>query len=322
DKMPIFAWVMLVFSGMVIIAFPAVIVATALLEMERAFGMPFFVADKGGDPLLWQHLFWFFGHPEVYIIFLPGAGMVSMIIPAMAGVRLVGYRLIVFAVIATGFLSFGLWVHHMYATGIAQLSLSFASAASMAVSIPTGIQIFAWVATIAVAVRLRPIRTPMLFILGFFFIFVLGGLTGVMVAAIPFDVQAHDSYFIVAHLHYVLFGGMVFPLFAAFYYWTPFVSRRGLSEKLGCWVFWLMFIGFNISFFPMHFTGLAGMPRRVYPYSAGSGWEMLNQISTAGAYMIALSVAVFLYDLLRNFRPDNERNAGNVWQAGTLEWLP
>ncbi|NYT44562.1 cbb3-type cytochrome c oxidase subunit I [Alcaligenaceae bacterium] len=322
DRMPIFAWVMLVFSGMVIIAFPAVIVATALLELERAFDLPFFIAARGGDPLLWQHLFWFFGHPEVYIIFLPAAGMVSMIIPAMAGVPLVGYRLIVLAVVATGFLSFGLWVHHMFATGIPQLSLSFASGASMAVSVPTGIQVFAWIATIAAAVRLRPLKTPTLFILGFFFIFVLGGLTGVMVAVIPFNLQAHDSYFVVAHLHYVLFGGMVFPLFAAFYYWTPFASTRALSERMGRWAFWLMFIGFNVSFFPMHFTGLAGMPRRVYTYADSYGWGLLNLVSTIGAYMIAAGVLVFLVDLARNFRPTGGENAGNVWQAGTLEWLP
>ncbi len=322
DKMPIFAWVMLVFSGMVIIAFPAVIVATALLELERAFNMPFFMAEKGGDPLLWQHLFWFFGHPEVYIIFLPGAGMVSMIIPAMTGTPLVGYRLIVLAVIATGFLSFGLWVHHMFATGIPELSLSFASAASMAVSVPTGIQIFAWIATLATAVRVLPVKVPMLFILGFFFIFILGGLTGVMVAVIPFDLQAHDTYFIVAHLHYVLFGGMVFPLFSAFYYWAPFASERALSDRLGRWTFWLMFIGFNVSFFPMHFTGLAGMPRRVYTYADSSGWGAFNLASTIGAYMIALGVLVFLIDLARNFRPNHDNNAGNIWQSGTLEWLP
>jgi cytochrome c oxidase subunit I+III len=322
DRMPIFAWVMLVFSGMVIIAFPAVIVGTALLELERAFGLPFFIAEKGGDPLLWQHLFWFFGHPEVYIIFLPAAGMVSMIIPAMAGVSLVGYRLVVLAVVATGFLSFGLWVHHMFATGIPRLSVSFASAASMAVSVPTGIQVFAWIATIATAVRLRPLKVPMLFILGFFFIFVLGGLTGVMVAVIPFDLQAHDSYFIVAHLHYVLFGGMVFPLFAAFYYWAPFVSSGRLSERLGRWAFWLMFIGFNVSFFPMHLTGLAGMPRRVYTYADSYGWGFLNMVSTVGAFVIAAGVLVFLLDLVRNFRPTGGENAGNVWQAGTLEWLP
>lgn len=322
EKIPVFAWVMLVFCGMVIIAFPAVIVATMLLELERAFDMPFFIADRGGDPLLWQHLFWFFGHPEVYIIFLPAAGMVSMIIPAMAGRPLVGYRLVVLAVVSTGFLSFGLWVHHMFATGIPQLSLSFASAASMAVSVPTAIQIFAWIATIAGAARLRPIKTPTLYILGFFFVFVIGGLTGVMVAVIPFDLQAHDTYFIVAHLHYVLFGGMVFPLFAAFYYWAPFISARALSERLGRWAFWLMFAGFNIAFFPMHFTGLAGMPRRVYTYAESQGFGPLNLVSTVGAYLIAAGVLVFLVDLARNFRPSVENNAGNVWRAGTLEWLP
>ncbi len=214
DKMPIFAWTMLVFAGMIVFAFPAVILATILLELERAFGWPFFIPDKGGDALLWQHLFWFFGHPEVYIIFLPAAGMVSMIVPAMAQAPLQGYRLIVVALIGTGFFSFGLWVHHMFTTGIPALSLGFFSAASMAVAVPSGIQVFAWIATIA-AGRLK-LTAASLFVLGFLFIFTLGGLTGVMVAMVPFDWQVHDTYFVVAHFHYVLVGGMVFPLFAAF----------------------------------------------------------------------------------------------------------
>lgn len=321
DKIPVYAWSMLVVAGMIIFAFPAVILGTMLLEIERSFHWPFFIASKGGDPLLWQHLFWFFGHPEVYIIFLPAAGMVSMIIPAMTGTPLVGYRLVVLALVGAGFLSFGLWVHHMFSTGIPQLSLSFFSAASMAVSIPSGIQVFAWIATIAAARRLRPLKVPTLFVLGFFFIFVLGGLTGVMVAVVPFDWQAHDTYFVVAHLHYVLFGGMVFPLFAAFYYWMPYVSARPLSERLGKWAFGLMFTGFNVAFFPMHLTGLAGMPRRVYTYSEYLGWGPLNLVSTAGAYLIALGVLVFLVDLALHFRMSMQ-NAGNVWNAGTLEWLP
>jgi cytochrome c oxidase subunit I+III len=319
-RMPVFAWAMLVFALMIVFAFPAVIVATALLELERAFGWPFFQAARGGDTLLWQHLFWFFGHPEVYIIFLPAAGMVSMILPSMARTPLAGYRLVVLALVATGFLSFGLWVHHMFATGIPRLSLSFFSAASMAVAIPSGIQVFAWIATIARG-RIR-LATPALFILGMLFIFVLGGLTGVMVAVIPFDWQAHDSYFVVAHLHYVLIGGMVFPLFAAFYYWVPYCSRNALCERLGRWVFGLMFVGFNVAFLPMHLSGLLGMPRRVYTYPAGLGWDGLNLVSTIGAFMLAAGVALFLFDLLRKFRMASEDNAGNVWNAGTLEWLP
>ncbi|MCR4522997.1 cytochrome c oxidase subunit I [Bosea sp. 47.2.35] len=319
-KMPIFAWTLLIFAGMIVFAFPAVILATILLELERAFGWPFFIAEKGGDPLLWQHLFWFFGHPEVYIIFLPAAGMVSMIVPTMARVPLVGYRLIVVALIAVGFFSFGLWVHHMFTTGIPARSLGFFSAASMAVAIPSGIQVFAWIATIA-AGRLR-ITVPSLFVIGFLIIFTLGGLTGVMVAMVPFDRQAHDSYFVVAHLHYVLFGGMVFPLFAAIYYWAPAFSRRPLSERLGRWSFGLIFLGFNIAFLPMHVTGLIGMPRRVYTYPAGMGWETLNLVSTLGAFMLAAGILVFLVDVISNIRLTTAEPAGNVWDAGSLEWLP
>ncbi len=319
DKMPIFAWTMLIFAGMIVFAFPAVILATMLLELERAFGWPFFVAEKGGDPLLWQHLFWFFGHPEVYIIFLPAAGMVSMIVPTMARSPLVAHDLIVVALIATGFFSFGLWVHHMFTTGIPYISLSFFSAASMAVALPSGIQVFAWIATIA-AGKLR-LATPSLFVLGFLFIFTLGGLTGVMVAMVPFDWQAHDTYFVVAHFHYVLVGGMVFPLFAGFYYWAPAFSRRALSERLGKWAFWLMFIGFNVAFFPMHLTGLLGMPRRVFTYPTELGWDLLNMVSTVGAFAFAAGVLIVLFDLARNLRPTLANAAGNIWNAGTLEWL-
>jgi len=319
-RMPIFAWTMLIFAGMIVFAFPAVILATILLELERAFDWPFFIVERGGDPLLWQHLFWFFGHPEVYIIFLPAAGMVSMIVPTMAGTPIVGYRLIVVALIAVGFFSFGLWVHHMFTTGIPARSLGFFSAASMAVAIPSGIQIFAWIATIA-AGRLK-ITVASLFVIGFLLIFTLGGLTGVMVAMVPFDRQAHDSYFVVAHLHYVLFGGVVFPLFAAIYYWTPAFSTRPLSERLGRWAFGLIFAGFNIAFLPMHITGLIGMPRRVYTYPAGMGWDMLNLVSTLGAFMLAAGVLVFLIDVARNLRLTRGEPVGIVWGGGTLDWLP
>jgi cytochrome c oxidase subunit I+III len=309
-----------VFAVMIVIAFPSIILGTLLLEMERAFNWPFFDPTRGGDALLWQHLFWFFGHPEVYIIFLPAAGLVSMMIPTLAQTPLVGYRWVVVAMLGTGIISFALWVHHMFATGMPHLSLSFFSAASMAVAIPAGIQVFAWIATLWRGKVQRIAATY--FVLGFFAIFVLGGLTGVMVAVVPYDWQAHDTYFIVAHLHYVLFGGMVFPLFAAFYYWAPLVSRKPLSERLGRWVFGLLFAGFNVAFFPMHVTGLAGMPRRVYTYQAGLGWDGLNLVSTIGAYMIAVGVLVFLVDVARNFRISIGDNAGNVWNAGTLEWLP
>lgn len=321
DKMPLFAWAMLIFAAMIVFAFPAVILATLLLEIERSFGWPFFSAARGGDALLWQHLFWFFGHPEVYIIFLPAAALVSMIVPTMAQTPLVGYRLNVVALISTGFFSFGLWVHHMFSTGIPALSLSFFSAVSMTIAIPSGIQVFSWIATIAAGRERFRITTPSLFVLGFLFIFVIGGLTGVMVAVAPFDFQVHDTYFIVAHFHYVLIGGMVFPLFATYYYWAPMVSRNMLSERLGRWVFWLIFLGFNITFFPMHITGLLGMPRRVWTYPSAMGWDGLNMISTVGAFTIAAGVLLFVVDLFRRLRP-GDRGPENPWGAGTLEWLP
>ena len=250
SQMPVFAWAMLVSALMVIFAFPAVIAGTLLLELERAFDWPFFIAARGGDPLLWQHLFWFFGHPEVYIIFLPAAGMVSMLVPTMAHTPLVGTRAIIAALVAVGALSFLLWAHHMFTAGLGSMALTLVSIARFAVAVPTAVQVFAWIATFWQGqVRMA---VPTLFLLGFLFTFVVGGLTGVMVAVLPFDWQVHDSYFIVAHLHYVLIGGMVFPVFAGLYYWMPLVNGHRLSERAGRWVFWLMLVGFHVTFFPMH----------------------------------------------------------------------
>lgn len=318
SKMPIYAWSMLVVALMIIFAFPAIIAGTTLLELERAFDWPFFIADRGGDPVLWQHLFWFFGHPEVYIIFLPAAGMVSTMIPTIAQTPLVGYRTIVLALLTVGVFSFALWAHHMFTAGLGVMELSFVSAASMAVAIPTAIQVFAWIATLWRGKVRR--CTPTYFLLGFMFIFVLGGLTGVMVAVLPFDWQVHDTYFIVAHFHYVLIGGMVFPMFAGLYYWMPLLNGNTLSERCGKWVFWLMFGGFNLAFFPMHISGLLGMPRRVYTYGAEMGWGLWNMLSSIGSLILAIGVALFCIDAIRTCRKPS-RKISNPWHASTMEWL-
>ncbi|KHL26261.1 cytochrome B561 [Croceibacterium mercuriale] len=320
DRMPMFVWAMLAFAVMILIAFPSVILCTLLLELERAFNWPFFDATRGGDPMLWQHLFWFFGHPEVYIIFLPAAGLMSMMVSTAAQTPLVGYRLNVLAIVATAFISFGVWAHHMFATGMPRVSTGYFSAASMAVSLPAGIQVFCWIATLASG-RIRW-STPALFVVGSVMIFTMGGLTGVMVGMVPFDWQVHDTYFIVAHFHYVLIGGMVFPVFGAFYYWAGMTSSRPLSERLGRWTFWLMFAGLHITFLPMHLTGFMGMPRRVYTYLPDRGLDLLNQISTVGSFVMAAGVLVFLIDCARNFRFTTDNDAGNTYNAGTLEWLP
>ncbi|ESR23259.1 cytochrome c oxidase subunit I [Lutibaculum baratangense] len=315
--MPLFGWYLLVTAFMIIAGFPPLILGSILLELERAFGLPFFDPARGGDSILWQHLFWLFGHPEVYIIFLPGAALISTMVPPLARHPIIGYTMIVAAIVATGVISFGLWVHHMYTVGIPHLGLAFFSAASMLVAVPTGVQFFAWIATLFAG---RPaMKLPMLYLFGFLIVFVMGGLTGVMVALVPFDWQVHDTHFVVAHMHYVLVGGLVFPMLAAAYYWLPHVSGRAPSGKLGVYAFWFIFIGFNLTFFIMHLTGLRGMPRRVYTYEAGLGWDIPNLVSSVGGFILSIGFAMFLMDMLIYWRL-GRLSPRNPWKADTLDW--
>jgi len=316
-RMPLFVWASLVTSLMIIFAMPSVMLAANLAQFDRTFGTHFFNPADGGDVLIWQHLFWFFGHPEVYFIFLPGLGFVSSIIPTFARRPMFGHDAVVLSLIATGFLSFGLWVHHMFATNLPELGKSFFTAMSFMIAIPTAVQIFCWIATLWTG-RIS-MRVPLLYVLGFFAILVLGGLTGIMVGSVPFDLQVHDSYFVVAHLHYVLLGGAVFPLFGAFFYWFPKFTGRLLDERLGRWQFWLFFIGFNVAFFPMHLLGLYGMPRRIYTYGADTGWGTLNLVATIGAAIIATSVLLFVVNVARSLAK-GELAGDNPWHAATLEW--
>ena len=316
NRMPLFVWTMLVTSFMVLFAMPAVMLASTALLTDRLVDTHFYDPAKGGDALLWQHLFWFFGHPEVYMIFIPQLGFMSSIIATFSRRPVVGYAAMVLSLIATAFFAFGLWVHHMFATNLPELGKSFFTAASLMIAIPTSVQIFCWIATLWTG-RIH-FKTPLLFVLAFFVILVAGGLTGLMLASVPLDYQLHDSYFVVAHLHYVLLGGAVFPLFGAFYYWFPKFTGRMLSERLGRWNFWLFFIGFNIAFFPMHVLGLQGMPRRVYTYPDEMGWDKLNLTATIGASMIAVSVLLFVINVLRSSRR-GELAGSDPWGAGTLE---
>ncbi|MFN2564912.1 MAG: cytochrome c oxidase subunit I [Gemmatimonadaceae bacterium] len=317
NRIPPFVWAMVVTSFMILFAMPAVATASIFLASDRLIGTHLYNPAEGGDALLWQHLFWFFGHPEVYIMFLPATGAVSALLPAFTRRPVFGYAPIVLALIATGFIGFGLWVHHMFATPLPQLGQSFFTAASMMITIPNGVQVMCWIATIWSG-RLI-FKTPLLFVFGAIVTFVIGGVTGVMVASIPFDLQVHDTYFIVAHFHYVILGGVVFPLFAAFYYWFPKVTGRMLSDTAGKWHFWLMLVGVNVAFFPMHQLGLEGMPRRVYTYLEETGWGDLNFVATVGAATIALSVAIFLANALWSWRA-GPAAGDDPWAADTLEW--
>jgi cytochrome c oxidase subunit I+III len=317
NRIPIYVWSILVVALMVIFAMPAIMLASTFLILDRLVSTHFFNQAEGGDPLLWQHLFWFFGHPEVYIFFLPAQGMMSTLIATFSRRPLFGYLGVVLSLAATAFIGFGVWVHHMFSTGLPQLGASFFTAASIMIVVPTGFQIFCWLATLWTG-RLT-IRTPMLYVLGFFGVFLIGGLTGVMLAAVPLNQQVHDTFFVVAHLHYVLIGGAVFPLLGAIHYWFPKMTGRLLSETLGRIAFWIFFVGFNLTFFPMHQLGLAGMPRRVYTYPAGMGWEIYNLLATIGAGLMFVALAVYLVNVIRSLR-SGAAAADDPWEAPTLEW--
>jgi cytochrome c oxidase subunit I+III len=317
-RMPVFAWANLVTSGMILAAFPPLVAASLLLEVERKLGTAFFDAARGGDPLLWQHLFWWFGHPEVYIQLLPALGILASVLPAATRRRLPARWLVVASFIAIGIVSFALWVHHMFTTGIPNLVLQFFSSASFMITIPTAIIVFAFVAAIWTG---RGIRwdPPTLFAVGFLVIFVLGGISGVMVAVVGFNWQSHDTYFVVAHFHYVLVGGSVFPIFAGLYHWFPKLTGRHVSRRAGQWAFWLMFLGFNTTFMPQHVLGFLGMPRRVWTYEDGLGWTIWNLVSTIGSGFlglgVAISVAAFAVAWQRGPAADRD-----PWLAPTLEW--
>jgi cytochrome c oxidase subunit 1/cytochrome c oxidase subunit I+III len=309
-------WSILGTSFSLLFALPALTAANVMLELERKLGFHFFDVAQGGDPLLWQHLFWIFGHPDVYIIVLPALGIVGQIIPAFSGRPMVAQTWVALATMTTAFVGFGVWVHHMFATGLPQLTLIYFAAASLVIVVPSGIQIFCWCATL---IKGRPrLRTPLLFALGFIVTFVLGGVTGIMFAAIPFDQQATDSYFVVAHFHYTLFSA-VFPAFAAMYYWFPKVTGRMYVERLGRASFWLFFVGFNLTFFPMHISGLLGMPRRVYTYPHGLGWDPYNLAATIGAFLLAGSILLVVANLAWS-RLRGAAAGPDPWAANTLEW--
>lgn len=316
-KMPLFIWQMLVTSFLLLFALPSLTVDSILVFIERNFGSPFFLASQGGDPLLWQNLFWFFGHPEVYVLILPAFGIISEVMPVFARKPIFGYGAIAFSGIAIGFLGFTVWAHHMFAVGLSPLANSVFSLDSMVIAVPTSIKIFNWIGTLwGGRLNMRP---PLMFAIGFIAMFIIGGLSGVSLAVVPFDWQVEDTYFVVGHLHYVLFGGTVFAIFAGVYYWFPKITGRLLNETLGKWNFWTLLVGMNLTFFPMHILGLLGMPRRVYTYGGGLGWDTWNLIETVGSFIVAISVLIFLVNFFNSMRK-GKLAGDDPWDGQTLEW--
>lgn len=316
-RMPIFTWMSFVTQFLIILAFPIITVGLFFLVMDRFFGTQFYEVAAGGDPLLWQHLFWLFGHPEVYILILPAFGLVSEVIPTFSKKPLFGYPVMVYSGILIGFLGFGVWAHHMFAVGMGPVADSVFGVTTMLIAIPTGVKIFNWLGTMAQG-QVK-FSTPMLFATGFVALFTIGGISGVMHSSPPADLQQTDSYFVVAHFHYVLFGGSIMGIFAGIYHYFPKLFGREMDDRLGKVHFWLNFVGMNLTFFPMHYSGMLGMPRRVYTYDAGQGWDTFNAMSTWGAYLLAVATLVFLFNFFKSRR--SGKPAGpNPWGAGTLEW--
>jgi cytochrome c oxidase subunit I len=317
NRMPLFTWMTLVTAFLLLFALPSLTAASVLLLLDRHLGTHFYQYASGGDPLLWQHLFWSFGHPEVYILILPVFGMISEILPVFSRKPIFGYTFIAWSGVAIGFLSFTVWAHHMFAVGLPPIAQAFFATSTTLIAIPTAVKIFNWIATVWGGKVI--LRAPMLFALGFIAMFLIGGLNGAALAVVPFDYQVTDSYFVVAHLHYVLFGGSVFGIFGGIYYWFPKMTGRLLGDRLGQVQFWLMMIGVNLTFFPMHLLGLLGMPRRIYTYPDNLGWNLDNLLASIGAFIIAASVLVFLWNLFVSL--SNGQKAGDdPWDAFTLEW--
>jgi len=317
SKMPIFLYSTLTISCVILFAMPALTAACIFMELERRLGMHFFGVASGGNPLLWEQLFWFFGHPWVYVIFLPATGMISIIIPVFSRRTIVGYTYVVSATVLTGMVGFSVWLHHMFTSGMSNLTMSFFSAGSMTVSLFTTITIFAWLATVW---KGRPVvTTAMLYAIGTAALLVIGGLNGVVTGIIPVDWQLHNTYYVNAHTHYVVAGTNVFAVFAGFYFWLPKMTGRMMSERLGKWSFWVMFIGFNITFFPMHIVGLMGMPRRIYTYSSGLGLQPMNELMTVGAFIFAIGILLSIINLFYSLRR-GELAGENPWNSDGLEW--